>query len=287
MSGDKPGVEPGVLYVVATPIGHLEDITLRALNVLRNVDVIAAEDTRTTKKLLAHYQIKPPKLLALHEHNEREKIAQILKLLKQGATVALVSEAGTPGISDPGALLVAQIHKAGGKVCPIPGPSAVAAALSCAGFDLKKGFFFVGFLPAKRGERRRRLQELSKVAVPLVFFEAPHRLQAMLAEALEILGNREVFLAREMTKLHEEYRLTDLATLQSLYQDTPPRGEFCLVVAGAPKEKKSNEKEIKTLLKEALAQGISTRQATQEVSKALGIPRSQVYQIALQIKKGS
>ncbi len=285
MSGDKPGVEPGVLYVVATPIGNLEDITLRALNVLRQVDVIAAEDTRTTQKLLSRYQIKGPKLLALHEHNERERTSQILKLLRQGASVALVSEAGTPGISDPGALVVAEVHREGLKVYPIPGPSAVATALSCAGFDLKKGFFFVGFLPAKKGARRRRLQELRNLDVPLVLFEAPHRLRALLADALEILGNRKIFLAREMTKQFEEYRLSDLQSLKEFYQENPPKGEFCLVVAGAPKQRAWDEEELLNLLKEALAQGRTTKQAVQEVARSTNAPRSQVYQLALRLKK--
>ncbi len=283
MSGDNQGAEPGTLYLVATPLGNLLDITLRALEILRTVDIIAAEDTRTTRKLLSRYEIKAPKLLAYHEHNEVRRAREIVKFLEKGKSVALVSEAGTPGISDPGAYLVNLAHQKGLSIRPIPGPSAVATALSCAGFELKEGFVFIGFLPAKAAERRRRLEELRGERRPMVFYEAPHRLLKTLTDMLNIFGEREAFLAREMTKVHEEYRRGSLSQFKRRFEKEDPRGEFTLVVKGAEGEPIPSEEDIKARLKALLDQGLSTKEATQRIAQELGLPRSRIYPLALEL----
>ncbi len=286
MSGNRPAVEPATLYVVATPLGNLEDITLRALRTLRAVDIIVAEDTRTTAKLLSYYKIKGPKLISLHEHNEKQRARGLVDSLRRGAAVALVSEAGTPAISDPGAYLIAEIHRAGLKVRPVPGPSAVITALSCAGFDIGEGFFFVGFLPSKASLRIKRLEELRFIKVPLVFYEAPHRLLATLVDLLEMFGDREVFMAREMTKKHEQYLRTTIKELYYHFQQKEPRGEFTLVVAGASAcESIPSEEDIAAFLKEARAQGLSIKDAAKEAAKFFGLPRTQLYKKALELFK--
>ncbi len=285
MSTALPKNKPGVLYVVATPLGNLKDITLRALEILRDVDLIAAEDTRTTLKLLNHFQIKGPRLVAYHEHNEKERTPWLLENLRSGKNIALVSEAGTPAISDPGALLVRRAHEEGLPVIPVPGPAALSCALSVSGFDLKGGFVFLGFLPAKAGQRRRLFQELCTERRPLVFYEAPHRLKATLKDALEILGDREVFLAREMTKRHEEYRLLSLGRLYERFLTEEPRGEFTLVLAGAPKSPETRSQEnLEEALRQALKEGLSLKEAVQKVAQTTGTPKKQVYQLALKIR---
>ncbi len=283
MSGDNQGAEPGTLYLVATPLGNLFDITLRALEILRTVDIIAAEDTRTTRKLLSRYEIKAPKLLAYHEHNEVRRAREIVKFLEKGKSVALVSEAGTPGISDPGAYLVNLAHQKGLSIRPIPGPSAVATALSCAGFELKEGFVFIGFLPAKAAERRRWLEELRGERRPMVFYEAPHRLLKTLTDMLNIFGEREAFLAREMTKVHEEYRRGSLSQFKRRFEKEAPRGEFTLVVKGVEGEPIPSEEDIKARLKDLLDQGLSTKEAAQRTAQELGLPRSRIYPLALEL----
>ncbi len=277
--------EPGVLYVIATPLGNLRDITLRALEVLEGVDLIAAEDTRTALKLLNHFQIKGPKLVAYHEHNERARTPHLIKVLKEGKSVALVSEAGTPGISDPGAILVRRAHEEGLQVVPVPGPSALACALSVSGFLLKEGFIFLGFLPAKTTRRRKILEEITSERRPLVFFEAPHRLRETLKDALEILGDREVFLAREMTKRHEEYCLSRLKELWERFSREEPRGEFTLVLAGArPEDSRPSQEEIKKALKEALKKGLSLKEAAALVAQKMEVSKKSAYQMALKLK---
>jgi len=200
--------------------------------------------------------------------------------------VALVSEAGTPGISDPGAYLVNLAHQKGLSIRPIPGPSAMAAALSCAGFELKEGFVFIGFLPAKAAERRRRLEELRGERRPMVFYEAPHRLLKTLTDMLDIFGEREAFLAREMTKVHEEYRRGSLSQFKRRFEKEDPRGEFTLVVKGAG-EPIPSEEDIKARLKDLLDQGLSTKEAAQRIAQELGLPRSRVYPLALKFLKSN
>jgi len=218
----------GRLYLVATPIGNLEDITLRALRLLGEADLIACEDTRHTAKLLQHYGINKP-TLSYHEHNEASRADQLLHRLEQGAQIVLVTDAGTPVISDPGHRLVSLCLKKQIPVIPIPGPSAAVAALAASGLPAEE-FLFVGFLPSRPTARRKMLQNLAKENRTLVFYESPHRLADTLADALECLGRRRAVVAREMTKIHEEFLRGDLAELLVRVQKQPVRGEITLLV---------------------------------------------------------
>ena len=222
--------------IVATPIGNLEDITVRALKVLGTVDAIACEDTRTTAKLLARHSIRTP-LVALFGRSG----AALLDRLKQGGSVALVSESGTPGISDPGANLVAAAHEAGAKVTVVPGPCALAAAAGASGLDADR-FVFEGFLPKKPGKRRRILESLARESRTLVFYESPHRVAATLEAMREALGDRRITIARELTKMFEEIRPTTISAAIADLVKKPPRGEYVLVVAGAPKSPRRRER---------------------------------------------
>ncbi len=226
---------PGVLYVVATPIGNLEDVTLRALRVLREVDLIACEDTRRTRGLLARHEIRTP-TTSYFEHNKLTRGPQLLRQLALGRSVALVTDAGTPGISDPGFLLVREARAAGIPVIPVPGPSALVAALSAAGVPADR-FVFDGFLPVKRGRRRRRLEALRALDMTVVLYESPHRITATLEDLREVFGDREVVLARELTKQFEEVvSASPTAHLERLAAG-PVRGEFTLVIPrGRPPE---------------------------------------------------
>ena len=219
----------GVLYVVATPIGNLEDISARALRILGEVDLIAAEDTRTTRKLLTRYELRV-RMVSLFDANVRRRIPQLLKELEEGKQVALVSEAGTPVISDPGALLVRAAAEAGHTVTPIPGPTAIAALLSVAGMPADK-FTFLGFLPRKAGQRRRLIESIAMQSWPTVFYESPYRIIATLEALREVLGDRETVIGREMTKLHEEIFRGTLTEAIEHFQK--PRGEFTVAMAGA------------------------------------------------------
>ena len=219
----------GVLYVVATPIGNLEDISARALRVLGEVDLIAAEDTRTTRKLLTRYGLRVP-MVSLFDANVKRRIPQLLKELDEGKDVALVSEAGTPLISDPGALLVRAAAEASHTVTPIPGPTAIAALLSVAGLPADK-FTFLGFLPRRAGQRRRMIEAVSEQGWPTVLYESPHRIIATLEALRDVLGDRETVIGREMTKLHEEIFRGTLSEAIDHFQK--PRGEFSVVVTGA------------------------------------------------------
>ena len=226
---DAPDRAAGVLYVVATPIGNLEDISARALRILGEVDLIAAEDTRTTRKLLTRYELRV-RMVSLFDANVRRRIPQLLKELDEGKQIALVSEAGTPVISDPGALLVRAAAEAGHTVTPIPGPTAIAALLSVAGMPADK-FTFLGFLPRKAGQRRRLIESIAMQSWPTVFYESPHRIIATLEALRETLGDRNIVIGREMTKLHEEIFRGTLAEAIEHFQK--PRGEFTIAVAGA------------------------------------------------------
>ncbi len=222
----------GCLYLVATPIGHLEDITLRALRVLKEVDLIACEDTRQTRKLLTHYSIRKP-LVSYHQHNEMTRAAQLVIDLEQGAQVALVSDAGMPLISDPGHHLLALCRRHHIPVVPVPGPTALVAALAASGLPTES-FLFRGFLPAKASERRRALIELAALGRQtgtLVFYESPHRLLDALADLAAILGNRQAVVAREVTKLHEEFLRGTLQEVRVHFEAHAPRGEITLLVA--------------------------------------------------------
>lgn len=272
---------PGTLYVVSTPIGNLEDMTQRAVRVLGEVDLVACEDTRHTRKLLNHYGIKT-KAVSYHEHNERERAAELLESLKSGLNVAIVSDAGTPGISDPGFRVVRMAIGEGLRVVPLPGPTAFVSALVASGLPGDQ-FFFDGFLPARSGARRKRLAELRSMPATLIFYEAPHRIADSLRAAREILGERDAVVARELTKMHEEImrgRLSELATRFS-EATGEPRGEMVLLIDRNVIETGLDESKsipgIDLLVAEFEAVGLEPRSALKKAAKQLGISRDEAY----------
>ncbi len=265
------------LYVTATPIGNARDVTLRALDVLEEADLIAAEDTRVTSKLLAIFGIAKP-LTAYNDHNAARERPRLLSRLKDGARVVLVSDAGTPLVSDPGYKLVREALAAGIQVHAIPGASAPLTALALAGLPTDR-FFFAGFLSAKQGERRHALEELKSIRASLIFFEAPQRLAESLKDMAEILGPRPAAVARELTKLHEEVRRGDLTSLVHAYADAPPRGEITLVV-GPAAEPEIDYSRVDLALDKALL-FMPLRAAVDLVAEMLQAPRREVYTRAL------
>jgi 16S rRNA (cytidine1402-2'-O)-methyltransferase len=270
------------LYLVATPIGNLEDVTLRALRVLREVDLIAAEDTRTTRKLLSHYDIHTP-LTSYNDRNKRAKTPYLLEHLGRG-DVALVSEAGTPTISDPGLDLVVAACEMGAQVVPVPGPSVVTAALAAAGLP-SRTFTYLGFLPRQPGARRRLLRSVAGRPETLVAFEAPHRLRDSLAEMRQELGDRPIAVCRELTKLYEEvFRGSISAALERFAE---PRGEFTLVIAGAtPSDRTEAEPEAEVLeeIRRLRVEGATAQEAIATLSRRYGLPRRRLYQIWLSLE---
>jgi len=267
----------GTLYVVATPIGNLEDITLRALRVLReDVTLIACEDTRQTAKLLEHYEIRKP-LISYHEHNEASRTTEILNRLLDGESVALVSDSGTPLVSDPGYRIVNAAAEKGLKVTPIPGPSAAITALVGSGLPTND-FRFVGFLPPKIGARRRLLQALASEITALVIYESPHRILDTLRDIHEILGARRMALGRELTKIHEEFlRGTVLEILDQLQQRSAMKGEFTLVIGGRDEGAETGDPVTEVALLKA--EGIDQMEAIKRVAKRLGLPKREVYRL--------
>jgi len=284
--------QSGSLYVVATPIGNLEDITLRALRVLRECDLIACEDTRHTQKLLNHHDIRK-RVLSYHEHNEQKRAPELLQLLENGATVALVSDAGTPGISDPGQRIVALCRERGIPVTPLPGPSAVVAALAASGME-GQYFLFGGFLPARSGERRRALEALATFEHPIVFYEAPHRLVEALRDLREVLGNRKAFVARELTKLHEELASGSLDELAARFAASEPRGEITLVISperAAGDGTESADAPVSLLARvEELVTGKDwdEKAALKQVAREMGLPKREAYKrlLAEKLQRG-
>ena len=276
---------PGTLYLVATPIGNLADITHRALQVLRDVALVACEDTRHTRKLLQHYGIDT-KTISYHEHNEQQRARELIELLQQGSDVAVVSDAGTPAISDPGFRLVRAAIESGVAVVPVPGPSALIAALVAAGLPTDE-FLFSGFLPARSGARRARLGELRTMPGTLIFYEAPHRLAVSLQDAYEVLGEREAVVARELTKLHEELRRGRLSELAEHYAKTEPRGEIVLLIdrtvldQGAPAVAASAS--VADLVARFEAEGLERRAALKKAARELGLSRAEAYR---QLQRG-
>jgi 16S rRNA (cytidine1402-2'-O)-methyltransferase len=269
----------GTLFVVATPLGNLQDVTLRAIDVLKRVALVACEDTRRTATLLRAYDVSTP-TTSYFEHNERWKGDQILDALRQGHDVALVSDAGTPGISDPGYRLVRDARTEGLPVVPVPGPSAVAAALSVSGLPTDR-FLFVGFLPAKAGARRRDLEALARGRETLVFYESPQRVVASLGDMIETLGDREAFLFREATKVHEECVRGTLGALRArLAEREVVKGEIVLVVGGAPAEAASGESP-EELFDRLTAEGLTRRDAVKETARRLDLPTRDVYRRTL------
>ena len=268
----------GTLYLVATPIGNLADITHRALQVLKDVNLIACEDTRHTHKLLQHYGITT-KTISYHEHNEQQRAAELLDLLRQGSEIAVVSDAGTPSISDPGFRLVRAAIESDVKVVPVPGPSALISALIVAGLPTDE-FFFAGFLPSRSNARRARLSELRSVPGTLIFYEGPHRLAATLKDAVETLGEREAVVARELTKLHEEIRRGRLSELATHYAtEENPRGEIVVLIdrneiGEATRDTASS---VAALVDQFEHDGMDHRAALKKAARELGLSRAEAY----------
>ena len=279
---EVPALSAG-LHIVATPIGNLGDITLRALEALAGADIIACEDTRVTRKLLDRYGITTP-LMPYHDHNAAEARPKILARLAAGAAVALVSDAGTPLISDPGFKLVRAACEAGHAVTALPGASATLAALTVAGLPTDR-FFFEGFLPPKEAARRTRIAELKRIPATLILFETGPRLAATLADLAAGLGAREAAICRELTKLHEEVRRGDLAELARHYADAEePRGEIVIVIAPPAEETPPDATELDELLRQALDR-VSVKDAVSEIADATGLSRRDIYQRALALAK--
>jgi len=271
------------LYIVATPIGNLEDMTFRAVRILQEADWIAAEDTRHTGKLLQRFQITTPQI-SYHAHNRTSRLPDLIGRLQDGKTIALVSDAGMPGISDPGYELVSACVEAGILVIPVPGASAVITALSAAGLPTDR-FVFEGFLPAKGTERRDRLESLASEPRTLVFYEAPHRVRQTLTDLLNTVGgDRRIVLARELTKLHEEFWRGSVAEAIAHYTSRDPQGEFTILVAGAELTLPMlSESALKAELGTLINQGLSRSQASRQLAQQTNLPRREIYQIALSI----
>jgi 16S rRNA (cytidine1402-2'-O)-methyltransferase len=270
----------GCLYLVGTPIGNLEDITLRALRILKEVDQIACEDTRHTQKLLNHYEIRKP-LISYHEHNEMTRAPELLIALEQGAKIALVSDAGMPLVSDPGHRLVTLCLRHHVPVVPVPGPSAVLASLAASGLPNEE-FLFLGFLPARTGERRRALERLRIEDRTIILYEAPHRITECVADAREVLGNRNACIAREVTKLHEEFRRGKLSELFASLEDRPAKGEITLLIAPEdPADARTPANSVQSLaerVEELIHQAkLDRKEALKLAAKERGLTRREAY----------
>jgi 16S rRNA (cytidine1402-2'-O)-methyltransferase len=277
-------IKPGTLYIVGTPIGNLEDMTFRAVKTLQEVDLIASEDTRHTGKLLQHFQVKTPQI-SYHEHNSSSRVPELLEKLTAGNTIALVSDAGMPGISDPGYELVKACVDAGIAVVPIPGVSAVITALSASGLPTDK-FVFEGFLPPKTHQRCEQLEILKTETRTLIFYESPHRLRATLQDFAKVLGiQRKIVVARELTKFYEQFWRGSIGDACKYYQEKEPQGEFTLVVAGLEANKPQlSDEEIVGELKKIMSQRVSRSQASRQLANLTSINRRYIYQIALAIE---
>ena len=276
----------GVLYIVATPIGNLEDITFRAVRILREADLIAAEDTRHSRKLLTHYGITRP-LTSYFDHNKEFKGNYILEKIREGQKVALISDSGTPCVSDPGYQLVRDALAEGIDVVPIPGPCAAIAALSAAGLPTDR-FAYEGFLPNRHGKRREKLMKIKGEKRVVVFYETSNRLKAALRDLLELLGDREIVIARELTKLHEEFLKGNAARLMETLEDRQIKGEVVLLVAPATGMEKSFSLSVSDLLRRYIgSEGLSMKDAVKLAALETGLPRSEVYVEALRIKGGT
>ena len=274
---------PGILYVVGTPIGNLEDLTSRAVATLRACQVIAAEDTRRTRALLTRHGLGG-RIVSYHKFNESRRVGSLLDVLADGGSVALVTDAGTPALTEPGAELVNRARNAGHRIVPIPGPSAVTALISASGFPAGP-FTFIGFLPQRKAERRRALEELRLEPRPMIFFESPHRIAGMLDDAIAVLGDRSAFLGREMTKVYEEFLHGSLGSIRSALADRPIRGEFSLLVSGSDRRgpARSGERaegqaispgsEVLRLVEA----GWNRKEALRRVCRERGLSRKEVY----------
>jgi 16S rRNA (cytidine1402-2'-O)-methyltransferase len=272
----------GILYVVATPIGNLEDITYRAVRVLTEVDLVAAEDTRHSRRLLDHYAIKT-RLISCHEHNEQERSVELIPRLQAGENIALISDAGTPAIADPGYRLVRACRQAGVEVVSVPGCNALIAGLSISGLPTDS-FRFAGFLPAKRSARQKLIEQLSNLDHTLIFYETPHRLVAALEDLMQICGpDREVAIGRELTKKHEELFFGSLAEAREYFAHKPVKGELVLMLA-APKSAAPQETVEEALLRLQAEGGKSWKEVVKQVAKDHGLPGSEVYARSLPLR---
>lgn len=277
-------VEPrsGTLYLVSTPIGNLEDMSFRAVKVLKGVDLLAAEDTRHTGKLLQHFQIATPQV-SYHDHNRQSRTPELVAGLRQGKAIALVTDAGTPGISDPGYELVKACADADIPVVPIPGASAAITALTVSGLACDR-FVFEGFLPAKAQARRTHLETLKTEGRTLIFYEAPHRLRQTLQDLMILGGDRQIVLARELTKLHEEIWRGTVAEAVDHFNQREPQGEFTVIVAGAElTQPVLSEDALKKELQALLQHGLSRSEASRQLAQQTALPRRQIYQLALSL----
>lgn len=281
-------MESGKLYLVPTPIGNLSDITLRALEVLRNVDIIAAEDTRKTLKLLNHFEIRKT-LISYHQHNEQGKSEEIINKLKEGSNIAIVTDAGTPGISDPGAVIVQRCIKEGVRFEVLPGATAITTALVYSGLDTTR-FIFRGFIPRETKERKVLIEEIRNLKESIVLYESPHRLLSALSLIYESLGNRKIAVCRELTKLHEEIIRGQLKEVIAHFNEKGVKGEFVLVLQGKQKEEFEEEKKkkwedisIEDHILGLIKEGISKKDAIKIVSKERGILKRDVYKYSLNI----
>lgn len=272
----------GILYIVATPIGNLEDITLRAIRVLKEVDLIAAEDTRHTRHLLDRYEITTP-LTSYHDHNKEEKAPVLVARLLEGQSVALVSDAGTPGISDPGYFLINLAVDQKVPVVPIPGATAAIAALSISGLPTDS-FVFEGFLPARQGARLKRLQKLSTEERTVIFFEAPHKIEKTLGDMIVVFGERKAVVTRELTKIHEETIRGTLSDILRHLQETTIKGEFTIIVHGATTGRDRQDIDPAEYLKNLmLHRGLSKKEAIATAAEELGLPKKDVYKESLKL----
>jgi 16S rRNA (cytidine1402-2'-O)-methyltransferase len=274
----------GILYVVATPLGNLGDLSMRAAELLRNVPVVAAEDTRRTRGLLSHLGARPT-LLSFHAHSDEHRLETVLNILRGGRDVALVSDAGTPTVSDPGADLVGLARESGITVVPIPGPSAVATALSAAGLPADR-YLFLGFVPRKGRERSRLLQRAAADEWSVVFYEAPPRLVALLEDLLPLAGaDRRVVVARELTKMHEEIRSGTLGELVDYFTTLPPRGELTVILrgTGSPPAEPDRTEEAVEQATTLLAEGLPRREVARRLTESLGLPRNEAYRLVMEL----
>lgn len=275
---------PGTLYVVATPLGNLGDLSIRATEVLSKVPVVAAEDTRRTRGLLTHLEARPT-LLSFHAHSAEHRLDSIIEILHSGRDVALVTDAGTPSVSDPGTDLVAEARAAGILVVPVPGPSAVATALSVAGLPADR-YLFLGFIPRKGRERARLLSRAAAEEWSVVFFEAPPRLQALLEDLIPLAGpGRTAVVGRELTKMHEEIRTGTLGELADYYTAVPPKGELTVVLQGTGEPAAEPDRTVDAVEQATtlLAEGLSRREVVQRLTHSLGLPRNEAYKLVMEL----
>lgn len=285
---DETGYGPGTLFLTGTPIGNLEDITMRALRILGEVDIVAAEDTRRTRTLLTHFGLSR-KLVSYHEHNRQEAGERLLAELTNGRSVALVTDAGMPCVSDPGWELVRDARQVGIPVTVVPGPTALTAAAAMSGLDAGR-FVFEGFLPRERRERERRLSAMAAQDRAILLYEAPHRLTRTLADLLDSLGDRRAALCGELTKIYERVTVERLSALSDMFAQQEPRGEYVLVIEGQQVREPTPEWEALTLeqhIRVMMATGLQKKEAVREVARIRRIPKSQVYEAGLSIRAGS